>query len=159
MLGLFKMIPIRTWIYIALVIVTLIGVDRVLVGVFNAGVNHEKLLQDERNRKERDKNDDEKRLIEKQAAERLARISADADHARALSNGLQRQLDDIKRIARDAAGPLAPGTSARDAVVLLADLLQQCSDRYTNMAKFADAAHAAGAACEQSYDSLKKNPR
>lgn len=159
MLALFKMIPIRTWVYIALVVVTLIGVDRVLVGVFNAGVNHEKLLQDERNRKERDKNDAEKQHIEQQAAERLARVNSDVDRARAVSNGLQRQLDDIKRIARDAAGPLAPGTSARDAVVLLADLLQQCSERYTRVAKFADTAHAAGAACEQSYDSLKKNPR
>ena len=159
MLTFFKMIPIRTWVYIALVIVTLIGVDRVLVGVFNAGVNHEKLLQDERNRKERDKNDAEKQRIEKQTAERLARSAADADRARTTANGLQRQLDEIKRIARDTAGPLAPGTSARDAVVLLADLLQQCSDRYTRMAVFADTTHAAGIACEQSYDSLKKNPR
>ena len=46
------------------------------------------------------------------------------------------------------------GTSAGDAAVLLADVLGKIDQRTQELAEFADAAHIAGRACEQSYDAL-----
>lgn len=154
------MIPLRYWLYIGGVLVALFAANYAMDQAYDHGVNDARQIQQKADDLRLDLNNAEKERIENDAQKRIKASAAAADHARDTADGLRGQLDSIKRIASDASGSFAPGASARDAVLLLADLLRQCGERYTTMARFADAAHDAGRTCEQSYDSLKKeNPR
>lgn len=149
------MIPLRYWLYIGLVVGALFAINYALDQAYDRGVSDQVALQAKVDGLLTDLRNADKERIENDTRNRIQTITADADHARNIAYGLRGQLDEIKRIASDHTGTFAPGTSARDAVLLLADLLQQCGERYTKMAGFADAAHEAGKACERQYDSLR----
>lgn len=154
------MIPTRYWVYIGVVLAAFFAANWALDQAYDHGVNDTKAIQAKADDLRLDLNNAEKERIENEARKNIALADAAADHARAAADVLRGQLNEIKRIASNASGTFAAGTTARDAVVLLADLLRQCGERYTRMAEFADAAHNAGRTCETSYDSLKKeSPR
>jgi len=80
--------------------------------------------------------------------------------ANAVNRGLQRQLDAITAAYhRDAADsdstPSANQPPAGEAVKLLANLLGRCEERSVERASFADAAYAAGIACQQDYEAAR----
>ncbi|MDR0275945.1 MAG: DUF2514 family protein [Burkholderiaceae bacterium] len=80
--------------------------------------------------------------------------------AHAANRGLREQLAAIQsaysRGAPDStARPAAGQPPAAAAVGVLADLLGRCESRATAVAAFADAAHAAGAACQQDYEAAR----
>jgi hypothetical protein len=54
-------------------------------------------------------------------------------------------------------GAAAVGTSAGDAIGVLADMLGESDRRAGIYAAAADHAHAAGVTCERAYDALKGN--
>lgn len=149
------MIPLRYWLYIGCVLGALFAVNYALDQAYDRGTENQIALQAKVDGMLTDVRNAEKVRIENDTRNRLQAITADADHARDLADGLRGQLAEIKRIASDHAGPFTTGTTARDAVLLLADLLTECGQRYTTMARFADAAHVAGQTCERQYDALK----
>lgn len=154
------MIPLRHWIYIGVVVALVAGANWALTQAYNNGVADQVALQEKIDALRLDINNAEKTRIEQKALFDVAAADAAADRANTANNGLQRELDTIKRIAADAAGPLAAGTSARNAVILLADLLGQCGERYKRMAVFADKSHQAGRTCQAQYESLRaESPR
>lgn len=97
----------------------------------------------------------EKERIEKDAKDKIKAAEAAAAKSASSRDGLRQELDRIKRIAESNTGLVSPGSTARDAVILLADMLGQCSERYQRMAEFADKAHGQGQRCETSYNSLR----
>ncbi len=106
--------------------------------------------QDENNRRQA-----EKERIETNAKKDLENAKADADRARDAANSLRGELARVKRLAENRSGVVAAGGSAYDAVILLADLLDQCSNKYSEMAEFADSAHGNGKRCAAQYNSLR----
>ncbi len=89
----------------------------------------------------------------------LQRARADAVVAAAAAGRLQQRVAALLAAARDraAAGDPAPSAgspAADDAAGVLADVLGRCVERVRRLAEVADERGAAGAACEQAYDSL-----
>ena len=88
-------------------------------------------------------------------------IAADRDRARAAEHRLRDQLATlVQRYRADgtpSANPAAAGQQppAGDAIGVLADVLGRADRRAGVLAAFADAAHAAGAACERDYDAAR----
>ena len=91
-----------------------------------------------------------------------ATLTADRDRARAAERRLREQLATITSRYRtlDATGadstPAGKQSPAGDAIGVLADVLGRADRRAGVLAAFADAAHAAGAACERDYDSARE---
>ncbi|VVE78220.1 DUF2514 family protein [Pandoraea sputorum] len=91
-----------------------------------------------------------------------AKKSADAANAAArasdvVADGLRKQLGQYVTAARhsSAASGSTPADSGTDPLDLLAGLFSRADQAAGDLAKFADAAHIAGLACERSYDALK----
>ena len=90
-----------------------------------------------------------------------ATLTADRDRARAAERRLREQLATITSRYRtlDATGadstPAGKQSPAGDAIGVLADVLGRADRRAGVLAAFADAAHAAGAACERDYDAAR----
>ena len=88
-------------------------------------------------------------------------LTADRDRARAAERRLREQLATITSRYRtlDATGadstPAGKQSPAGDAIGVLADVLGRADRRAGVLAAFADAAHAAGAACERDYDAAR----
>lgn len=102
-----------------------------------------------------------KRLQENLDAERLARLDIEASARRAVAAdvGLRGELARLSARARAAsADPAAAGEreAAAAAVPMLAGLLQQCSERRTELARYADEARVAGLTCQRAYDGLSE---
>lgn len=100
-----------------------------------------------------------KRLQEIVDAERLARLSVEASARRAVAAdvSLRGELARLASRARAAgADPAAAGDrqAADAAVPVLAGLLEQCSERRTELARYADEARIAGLACQRAYEGL-----
>ena len=92
-----------------------------------------------------------------QAKINLART--DARRADAAARSLRQQLAEYRRAATATAthpGAAPAGPPAGDAIDLLANLFSQSDDRSGELARFADLAHAAGAACEAAYDATHR---
>ena len=93
-----------------------------------------------------------------------ATLTADRDRARAAERRLREQLATITSRYRtlDATGadstPAGKQSPAGDAIGVLADVLGRADRRAGVLAAFADAAHAAGAACERDYDAARPAP-
>ena len=84
---------------------------------------------------------------------------ADAGRADAAARSLRQQLAEYRRAATATAthpGAAPAGPPAGDAIDLLANLFSQSDDRSGELARFADLAHAAGAACEAAYDATHR---
>ena len=94
-----------------------------------------------------------------------ATLTADRDRARAAERRLREQLATITSRYRtlDATGadstPAGKQSPAGDAIGVLADVLGRADRRAGVLAAFADAAHAAGAACERDYDAAREAMR
>ena len=90
-----------------------------------------------------------------------ATLTADRDRARAAERRLREQLATITSRYRtlDATGadstPAGKQSPAGDAIGVLAHLLGRADERAGILAAAADAAHAAGAACERDYDAAR----
>lgn len=98
--------------------------------------------------------------FDKEARDGQARIDlarAGADRAGAALDGLRRQLSTVLAAQRGAAGsakPTAAGPAAGTALDLLADMLSGGGEALVDLARFADAAHAAGLTCQRSAGAL-----
>ena len=93
------------------------------------------------------------------AQKRIDAARADARRAGAAADGLRRQLATYLTAARAGsanASAAAAGPPATGALDLLADLFQRADGRAGELAAFADASHAAGAACERAYDGARE---
>ncbi|ANC42919.1 hypothetical protein A6P55_00175 [Pandoraea pnomenusa] len=84
--------------------------------------------------------------------------NAAAHAADASSKRMRKQLAIFTAAARHppTSGGSAPADSGTDPLDLLAGLLSRADEAAGDLAKFADAAHIAGLACERSYDALTK---
>lgn len=89
--------------------------------------------------------------------ERIDLARRDADRAGAALDSLRRQLSAVLAAERGAAGgaqPAAAGPAAGSALDLLADMLSGGGAALVDLARFADAAHAAGLTCQRSAEAL-----
>lgn len=90
-----------------------------------------------------------------------AKKSLDAANAAArasdvVADGLRKQLSQYVAAARHSAASSGgtPAGGGADPLDLLAGLFSRADQAAGDLAKFADAAHIAGLACERSYDAL-----
>ncbi|AVF41549.1 hypothetical protein AL486_19020 [Pandoraea apista] len=93
-----------------------------------------------------------------------AKKSADTASAAARTSDaayerVRKQLAEYTAAARHSATTSggAPAVGGRDSLDLLAGLFSRADQAAGDLAKFADATHIAGLACERSYDALTKN--
>jgi hypothetical protein len=90
---------------------------------------------------------------------KLARARADADAARSAGDRLRQRLAELRGTCSRSAGDTAVATvggSADATGDLLADVQRRLDDAADELARFADAAHAAGLACEQGWGALRR---
>lgn len=146
---------LKHWLAIGAVVALVVAGQLALTKAYNEGVEFQKGIQAQADVLLADLRNAEKERIEDNAKKRIAGADAARDRAVAARAGLQQQLAAIKQYAEEHSGIVTPGGTARDAVVLLADMLGQCAARYQQMAGFADKAHNAGLTCQAQYQSLK----
>lgn len=97
--------------------------------------------------------------VTQNAQTEIDRARADADAARAAADGLR---DQAKRLAAaagktcGASGHAAPGKTASNAGMVLADVLGLVEEAGRSMAEEADRRRIAGMVCEQAYDALEQ---
>ena len=99
--------------------------------------------------------------IDKEAEDGQTRIDLARRDAAAARTERERLLADVARYraaarAASGSGAATSGPTTGDALDLLADLFSRADQAAGELAEFADAAHAAGLACERSYDALTK---
>lgn len=126
-----------------------------LDAAYDRGVADTLATQAQDQQEENNRRQAEKERIETDAKKDLEVAKADADRARASADSLREQLARVKRLAENRSGAFADSGSAYNAVLLLADLLDQCSGKYREMAEFADTAHGNGKRCAAQYNSLR----
>ena len=102
------------------------------------------------------------RLSDKDALERkqLVELTLRDNRIRELdqsSDGLRTELARIRQLANHYTGTQSSGNSAREAVVLLAELLNESQDAYRRTAAEADRYYLAGMTCQLQYNSLRGN--
>lgn len=94
--------------------------------------------------------------IAQQGAKDLAQARSDADSANASIGRLQQR---INRLLADASsedsGITQRGKTAREALDLLANVLEKSLERNRQLAEYADQASSAGFTCEKAYDSIQ----
>ena len=94
--------------------------------------------------------------------QKLARARADADAAADVGQRLRAQLSATLagscRGAGGYSGAAGAGPAADATLNLLADMQRRLDEASDGIARFADQAHGAGAACERSYRSLTSQP-
>lgn len=106
----------------------------------------------------------------RQTTQTLAGISQDAkksaDNARAdarasdiAADGLRKRVAELVAASRHPAASSggSPADSGTDPLDLLAGLFGRTDEAAGELARYADAAHIAGLACERSYDALMKS--
>ncbi len=105
--------------------------------------------------------EEQRRIIEQTEIAYEAKRNADKANAAAVAadaaaRELRARVAALVNASRSPGNPAATGagTSAPDAVAVLADVLGRCDARERAVARFADAAHIAGLACERAYDAL-----
>jgi len=97
--------------------------------------------------------------ISDDAKKKADQALADARAAAAAADGLHKRVAELVAAARRpaAAAGSPPADSRSDALDLLSGLLTRTDQAAGELARYADAAHIAGLACERSYDALTKN--
>ncbi|RZJ08025.1 MAG: DUF2514 family protein [Rubrivivax sp.] len=100
-----------------------------------------------------------KRLQENRDAEIIARRQVEADSRRAAvaDSSLRGELARLASRARAAGQDSAVAgerEAALSAVPVLTELLGRCSERRTELARYADDARVAGQVCQRAYDAL-----
>lgn len=98
--------------------------------------------------------------IANEAQQEIDRARADAAAASDAGERLRQRVAELTAAAAICgssrkAGTAGAGTTAQATVDLLANVQRRLDDAQDRIAEFADRAHAAGTACERSYDALR----
>ena len=93
--------------------------------------------------------------IRKDAQDQITVAAADAAAAHAAADGMQQQLDRIKRKPACSSSAAAGGVTGRDSTTVLADLLTEVERAGRAMAEEAERRGIAGRACVKAYRSVE----
>lgn len=93
--------------------------------------------------------------IAQQGAKDLAQARSDADSANASIGRLQQRINRLLAdTSSEDSGTTQRGKTAREALDLLANVLEKSLERNRQLADYADKASSAGLTCEKAYDSI-----
>lgn len=94
--------------------------------------------------------------IAQQGAKDLAQARSDADSANASIGRLQQRINRLLAdTSSEDSGTTQRGKTAREALDLLANVLEKSLERNRQLAKYADKASSAGSTCEKAYDVIQ----
>ena len=95
--------------------------------------------------------------IAQQGAKDLAQARSDADSANASIGRLQQRINRLLAdTSSEDSGTTQRGKTAREALDLLANVLEKSLERNRQLAEYADRAAEAGRVCERQYDKLTR---
>ena len=95
--------------------------------------------------------------IAQQGAKDLAQARSDADSANASIGRLQQRINRLLAdTSSEDSGTTQRGKTAREALDLLANVLEKSLERNRQLAEYADRAAEAGRVCERQYDELTR---
>lgn len=94
--------------------------------------------------------------IAQQGAKDLAQARSDADSANASIGRLQQRINRLLAdTSSEDSGTTQRGKTAREALDLLANVLEKSLERNRQLAEYADQASSAGLTCEKAYDAIQ----
>lgn len=94
--------------------------------------------------------------IAQQGAKDLAQARSDADSANASIGRLQQRINRLLAdTSSEDSGTTQRGKTAREALDLLANVLEKSLERNRQLADYADKASSAGSTCEKVYDAIQ----
>ncbi|QSJ03639.1 Rz-like spanin [Klebsiella phage vB_KpnP_P184] len=94
--------------------------------------------------------------IAQQGAKDLAQARSDADSANASIGRLQQRINRLLAdTSSEDSGTTQRGKTAREALDLLANVLEKSLERNRQLAEYADQASSAGLTCEKAYDAVQ----
>lgn len=94
--------------------------------------------------------------IAQQGAKDLAQARSDADSANASIGRLQQRINRLLAdTSSEDSGTTQRGKTAREALDLLANVLEKSLERNRQLADYADQASSAGLTCEKAYDAIQ----
>ena len=94
--------------------------------------------------------------IAQQGAKDLAQARSDADSANASIGRLQQRINRLLTdTSSEDSGTTQRGKTAREALDLLANVLEKSLERNRQLADYADKASSAGLTCEKAYDAIQ----
>lgn len=94
--------------------------------------------------------------IAQQGAKDLAQARSDADSANASIGRLQQRINRLLAdTSSEDSGTTQRGKTAREALDLLANVLEKSLERNRQLADYADKASSAGFTCEKAYDAIQ----
>lgn len=94
--------------------------------------------------------------IAQQGAKDLAQARSDADSANASIGRLQQRINRLLAdTSSEDSGTTQRGKTAREALDLLANVLEKSLERNRQLADYADKASSAGLTCEKAYDAIQ----
>lgn len=94
--------------------------------------------------------------IAQQGAKDLAQARSDADSAYASISRLQQRINRLLAdTSSEDSGTTQRGKTAREALDLLANVLEKSLERNRQLADYADKASSAGLTCEKAYDAIQ----
>lgn len=94
--------------------------------------------------------------IAQQGAKDLAQARSDADIANASIGRLQQRINRLlANTSSEDSGTTQRGKTAREALDLLANVLEKSLERNRQLADYADKASNAGFTCEKAYDAIQ----
>ena len=94
--------------------------------------------------------------IAQQGAKDLAQARSDADSANASIGRLQQRINRLlANTSSEDSGTAQRGKTAREALDLLANVLEKSLERNRQLAEYADKASSAGLTCEKAYDAIQ----
>lgn len=94
--------------------------------------------------------------IAQQGAKDLAQARSDADIANASIGRLQQRINRLLAdTSSEDSGTTQRGKTAREALDLLANVLEKSLERNRQLAEYADQASSAGFTCEKAYDAIQ----
>lgn len=96
--------------------------------------------------------------IAQQGAKDLAQARSDADSANASIGRLQQRINRLLAdTSSEDSGTTQRGKTAREALDLLANVLEKSLERNRQLAEYADQASSAGFTCEKAYDAIQSS--
>ena len=169
----FSIIPVRLYIYAAVVVAALAGFwgfGRARYKAGEANVTAQWTAQREadktaaltvaaNNAKETQRRITKQKENDDAQAAQIARSNADLAAAGAAANRLRQQADSYRTAIRRATGNPATGTSSTptgNAVDVFADLFGRADKTAGELGAALDRSYAAGLRCERDYDALSK---
>ena len=94
--------------------------------------------------------------IAQQGAKDLAQARSDADSANASIGRLQQRINRLLAdTSSEDSGTTQRGKTAREALDLLANVLEKSLERNRQLADYADKVSSAGSTCEKAYDAIQ----